>query len=110
MIKQIKIPIYFGDLVLIQDIPLDEIRKKHNIEGISCDAIAWHEVDKAGVTGYMMAFKKCKPSIIAHEADHIANRIMVDRNIPVSFENEETHAYLVGWVVEQCHKFLKVEI
>ena len=109
MIKQIKIPIFSGSLILIQGEPMDEIRKNHNIEGEPCDAITWKELDKSGTTGYMIAFKNCAPPTIAHEADHAVNRIMVDRNIPISYENEEVHAYLVGWVVEQCHKFLKVE-
>lgn len=108
MIKKINIPIFFGTLVLFQDY---DMKKACQIMGFKedhfdYDAISGHEVDKDGHLGYGIIFDKCTPSIIAHEAVHTAHQIIETHDMS---NDEELMAYLTGWVVEQCHKYLKVQ-
>ncbi|MBE3102469.1 MAG: hypothetical protein IMZ47_09425, partial [Firmicutes bacterium] len=97
MTRQIKIPIYYGYLILHQNVPMEKVCKDYGWKNGDFDAISGRDIGRNGVYGYIMAFEKCSPSIIAHEADHIAFRIMKDRGIGIGSSNEEVHAYLVGW-------------
>lgn len=40
--------------------------------------------------------------ILAHEATHIANAILALAQVEPSFSNDETQAYLVQHIVEEC--------
>ena len=72
-------------------------------------AITFSSHKKSGYTRYVMAFSgKTTPSIIAHEAVHIVNHIYFDRKIDLDLINDEPQAYLLGWIVQKCHKFLKL--
>ena len=37
---------------------------------------------------------------VAHEADHVANKIFTDCAIDFTTEHDEHHAYLVGWAAD----------
>lgn len=39
---------------------------------------------------------------LAHEAFHCADHILSSRGFKLDDEHSEAHAYLVGWVVDQC--------
>jgi hypothetical protein len=105
-----KIPLYHGDLIIIQDNDLKWVEKKYNLSDLSgMGACAFPYPKKDGYTRYIMAFSgKTEPSIIAHEATHIVNNIYHDRNIPPDVLSDEPQAYLMGWVVKMCHEFLKI--
>lgn len=109
MIKKIDIPIFFGTLVLFQDYDIEKacaIAEFDYDPENKFDAYAGISVDKKGNTGFVIIFAKCTPEIIAHEATHVANRICERNEME---KDEELIAYLTGWVVTQCHKYLKVE-
>ena len=56
-------------------------------------------------------FIKANPSlsIIAHESIHITNSILNDCGVIPSFSNDETQAYLLGWIVNKITKILNNE-
>lgn len=44
---------------------------------------------------------------LVHESVHAANMILDHKGIPMSLENDESQAYLVEWIFENCYKVLK---
>jgi len=46
-------------------------------------------------------------STLSHEIIHLVMTLLRDRNIPVSVENQETFAYLVGFYMEEFLKQLE---
>jgi len=77
--KRIKIPLYFQNLYIIQTDDFETIHREYKLKG---------SVDFAGVT--------------ILDDDEIVVVSEYDR------DNDETLAYLLGWVVEQIHKTIKV--
>lgn len=59
---------------------------------------------KTGLYGYCVWFPSAKDirrgDWIAHEATHVALSIFSDIGMLVEYENQETLAYMVGWVYE----------
>lgn len=102
--KRIKIPIYFGSLIMYKDKDLKEIEKRYNLTDCSdCDAL----VIRDG-SNFIMAFSDTvSPSIIAHEALHVVSDVFNRTGVVMDLANQEPQCYLLGWVVEQCHKFLE---
>ncbi len=58
---------------------------------------------------YMAFEKKPTASIIAHESVHIKNKIFNHCHVELDINNDEPEAYLLDWIVEQCHKFLIIK-
>jgi len=110
MKKKLKIPIYFGDLLLIQTNNFEKVEKKYNISGLqNSDACVYPIPYSNGYTKYLMLFNKdVTPSIVAHEAVHAVNFIFRDRDIELDVINDEPQAYLLGWIVKQCHNYLNI--
>ena len=46
-------------------------------------------------------------STLVHESVHAANMILDHKGIPMTLENDESQAYLVEWIFENCLRFLK---
>jgi hypothetical protein len=46
-------------------------------------------------------------STLVHECVHAANMILDHKGIPMSLENDESQAYLVEWLFENCLRALK---
>lgn len=46
-------------------------------------------------------------STLVHECVHAANMILDHKGIPMSLENDESQAYLVEWIFENCLRALK---
>lgn len=113
--KKIKIPIYFGDLIIIQVENSEEkekIIKKYNLEILNGnEAFMFRNHHYSGYTRYIMVFEEeTNPRIIAHESLHLVRCIFEDRKI--FFEtnyNDEAQCYLLGWIVGECHKFLNIK-
>lgn len=106
--KKIKIPIYFGNLIVILTDDLNNIGYKGVIPDMSdCYAYCFKE-NSNGFTDYyiVLDIENVKPSIIAHEALHCVGEIFEDRGIKMDINNDEPQCYLLGWVVKQCHEFL----
>ncbi len=110
--KKIKIPIYFGDLILIQSDDFEGLSEKYELKDLPAfDAVVFPKHLKNGYTVYYLIVKEeVHPKIIAHEVVHIVNNIYHDRGIDLDVLNDEPQAYLTGWVTEQCYKYLKIKI
>lgn len=106
--KTVKIPLYGGGITMYQVKELNDVRKMHPRlpEDLSdSDAIAFQESNN----DYYMAFEsEITASTIAHEALHITNYIYKDVGIIYDPNNNEPYCYMLGFIVKQCHKFLKV--
>lgn len=104
--KEILIPIYFGTLVIILTDDWEEVDIAYNtkIEENLYDAVVFEikEDDK-----YIVAIKKIKWSIIAHEVVHLVNAIYLKCGIELDRHNDEPQAYLTGWIINEIDKFLK---
>lgn len=109
--KTIKIPIYFGEIILLQMENLKDIEKKYNMIDLhKYDAIAFPHPTKRGYSRYVIACRKpIGIKAIVHECCHTANYILSDRNIKYSAGNDEQQAYLLGWIVGECLRFLKIK-
>lgn len=57
--------------------------------------------DNHGV--FVLLRPDAKPSIIAHEAVHLANYILSHAGVKLDPQNDEPQAYLVGWLVDEIH-------
>ena len=71
--KKIQIPLYFGEITLIQSKALRPLEKEYNLEPIfDCVAFCWSYEDTNGYKRYLLAFEESiTPSIVAHEACHM---------------------------------------
>jgi hypothetical protein len=113
MIKKISIPIYYGHLVIIQKKRLENIPNKWKPEGFDLhgfEALSYYVDSKTGYRYFVLAFeKKTNPRIITHESLHCVHHIFNHKNIKYDQLNDEHGAYLIGWIVTQCHKYLKIK-
>ena len=111
MIKKVKIPIYFGEIVVIQKNKLSNIPKKWGIDfdfhGYA--ATCYAKNTKSGCLRIVIAFTKpTTPEIIAHEAYHAVSYLFSHNGIKHDTNNDEQGAFILGWIVNQCDKKLKI--
>jgi len=108
--RKIKIPIYFGNLILIEKTDYKEVYKKLNLEGheLESPAMAFKEPTKNNLTQYVIVFdlKQTGGSVMAHESFHVLSEIARDRGFD-NFNNEEPLAYLMGWIYRQFNDFIQ---
>ena len=57
-----------------------------------------------GVTKFILGWMNKDPSVLAHEAVHLAQFILLRAGIDPRDSNGETMAYVVGWIVDHCWK------
>ena len=112
--KTISIPIYdFFIRVLIAD-TLEEF------EEVVFDAGYEESVKTAGAIvfnnpyhtkSFVVAFNKDDISVgnIAHEALHVTNRVLEDVGVVFRADEDEPHAYLLGFLVDCLHKIIDDE-
>ena len=105
--KKIEIPIYYGDLIIIQAKNWKEVNKKYGTKANKeFDAITFKNEKKSGYTEYVVAFiNKPKGEVIAHEVTHLVNHIFIDRLMQLDAYNDEPQAYLTGFIFAQIEKF-----
>ena len=108
---KIKIPLYTGDFIIIQTDDFKKVEDKYNLTDLNrYSAIAFSRPNKNEYSRYFMVCRSnVDAGIIAHECLHIANNIFKDSGITTDNINDEPHAYLLGWLVEECHKFLNIK-
>ena len=83
---------------------------KINFNTLGFEAMVFRNDRASGYTKYVMLFEEsAKAHVIAHEALHIVTYLFQDRNIRIENNNDEPAAYLLGWIVGECHKFLNVK-
>lgn len=97
--KKIKIPIYGGEWTIIFCKSLKKVEKKYGLEPTNdFDAICLTRD-----TDYITAFEidSITPGIIAHECVHLLNSIFISNGVELDRHNDETQAYLMGWLVNR---------
>ena len=111
MIKKIDIPIYRGTLILVQKKDLNKLPKKYkpDFDMHGFDACVFIKDAKNGFRNYIMTFRNPTNSrIIAHESLHFMSELFKHTGVDIAYTNDEHGAYLIGWVVEQCHRYLEI--
>jgi|GEM_PF-567795 len=109
---RIKIPLYSGDLIIVQS---DDIQKVLDKYGVKFDvhgyeAVTFRHDTRSGYTRYVIAFENPVNSrIVAHESLHVVTYLFEDRGMRIDNMNDEPAAYLLGWVVGQIHKRIKID-
>ena len=108
MKKTLTIPIYD---ITVQLQVTKNFAKAVEMAGWSGDAgggaIVLHYPDSPRV--YTVIFQKglASPGIIAHEAYHLTRKIMFYLDLKDDFTNQETGAYLMGFIVDLIHQAIK---
>lgn len=107
--KTVKIPIYFGDLIIMQVKNWDKINKKFGFNvGNDNVGIAFSRTTKKGKSKYYFcSVRKYDLEIAVHESVHLCNYIFKDRGIDLDLINDEPQAYLTGWIFKQINNFYK---
>jgi hypothetical protein len=109
--KTIKIPIYHGELILIQCKDLKKIEQRYKMNDLKMyDAISFKNHTKSGYSRYVIACTNSSSSkSIVHECIHILNYIFMDRSYRPAMDNDEPQAYLMGWIYSECRKHFKIK-
>jgi hypothetical protein len=112
MIKKFKIPIYSGNLVIIQVERLDNIPQKWKPENYSLhgyEAYVAINDTKTGYRSYVMAFvKPTSAKVIAHESIHTLSNIFEHLGLKYDLLNDEAAAYLMEWIFDKCFTVLEI--
>lgn len=107
MIKEkIEIPIFKGTLTVIKDKNLKYVERKYKtpcLDGYGAVTIK----NEKKYRHYIVAFEYVDQGIIAHEIVHLVNYIFLDCGIHLDRQNDETQAYLTGWLFEKIHEIVK---
>ena len=105
--KKIKIPIYGDKWIIIVCNDLNKVLKKYNIEGdiTHVDGFCYSK-DGTHITAFLK--KHLTHDNIAHECVHLLNDIYSFNEVKLDINNDESQAYLMGWLVKQLYKFIKL--
>lgn len=107
-VKKKKLPLYVGNLLIVQleegeDISL--INKKYNI---SEDITDYDAITLQEGTNFIICFSESTTiPTIAHECLHVVSFVFNYCSINYDVYNDEPAAYLLGWLVEECLKTVK---
>lgn len=112
--KIIKIPLYPGNLCIIDAEKPSELKKfglesifeadevlyghtiGHKYKGKVCNFIVLNSKHSEGIT----------PGIIAHESLHVVHNVFNHIGNKVELMNDEDAAYFISWIVNEVHSFL----
>jgi hypothetical protein len=103
--KTIKIPIYGGKLTIICDKDLSYLQNKYKTRDLSNYGAVTMRDDK-NYKNYIVAFECYDNSLIAHEVVHLINYIFLDTGVELDRHNDESQAYLTGWIFKEIENFL----
>lgn len=98
-----KVPIYNGNIIIVITDNFSEYLKKVDNYYSSDDDECFGMVTTTD-KHYLMLIKtsyKDDYGIVAHEAIHLANRILESRGIVISTSNDEALAYLVTYIIRE---------
>lgn len=105
--KSIKIPIYQAKVTIILADDLEEVSLKYKTKSLSnYGAIAMR--NPLFFKHYILAFHKDSLSnhLIAHEIVHLVNYIFLDVGIELDLINDESQAYLTGYLFKEIDEVL----
>lgn len=108
--KTVKIPIYNGSLTFYKTDNLQEVFDKHDLKGDAKKfaGVAFRDPAPSGYSRYFIAITpEASVGAMVHEAKHIVNKIFFDRGVELDLLNDEPECYLLQWIFNQLHKFVK---
>lgn len=104
--KKIKIPLYYGDLVMVRG-KMNEIAKKYNLDCAAFEAVVWRDDKKKYLKLFVAFSEKSSPDVVAHECVHLVNHVFIHTGMKLEPYDDEAQAYLTGWFAKKINKFLK---
>jgi hypothetical protein len=111
--KIIKIPIFYGNFVIIFSNDEAAIRKVTKYNG-SLEEFAYTFTnflckgkESIAVVFNFWTEEPVTLGTIMHEVNHAGNRLMSSRNAEPSFENDEAESYIKGFFADEIQKFMK---
>lgn len=101
---------WLGQSVVIMR-SFDEVAEAFPGAASKCDGIAgagWCTHEETGQAMFWLVFPE-EPDVatLAHECCHIVDYLFDYTGIPISVDNTETRAYMVGWLCEKVLERMK---
>ena len=109
LILKKKIPIYFGELVVIFNDDFNESLAKYKIDYDAGGCYGLFICAKINnETKWIILLKnKTTHSTLAHEVVHCTHRILEEIAHTATFETDEPEAYLHAYITREIYKFIK---
>jgi hypothetical protein len=113
--KKLKVPLYGARMELISCKNGIEVEDSYKLESgllATMDAgVVTIDDHETNMTTFLLFIeeKAVSPGLIAHEAYRLASKIFQHINAKSEYDNQEPLAYLIEWIVGECHKFYKVK-
>jgi hypothetical protein len=101
--RSIKLIPFHAELHILQG-KREEIEKKYNRIFSNHDAVTFWNDETSDIYVW---FENSTPGIIAHEALHVVNMTLMWAGVIADFENDETQAYLLCYVVNRITETIK---
>ena len=101
--RTIKLIPFHAELNILQG-KKEEIEKKYNRVFHNHDAVTFWDDEKSDIYVW---FEKSTPGIVAHESLHVVNITLGWSGVVADYENDETQAYLLGYVVNRIIETIK---
>ena len=102
-IKTVKIPIYFGTLKIVISDDMGKFAASKGLDShVDYEAITFEHRGEI----YIMFSPKCSLHAIAHDSKHVVNYVFKRAGLQLDLDNDEAECYLLGWVFNECYKFL----
>lgn len=117
--KMLKLPIYPIRLCVVETDNPQILKEKHGMdmsnETVYAHTWDWYTYDKKVkykcvyiILNTKHPFHKIKHSTIAHECVHAANMTLHHVGVFPDFQNDEAQAYLVEYIYNIVHDFIKI--
>jgi hypothetical protein len=110
--KVIRIPIFYGNFVIIFSNDEVAIKKAVHFKGeLEEFAYTFTNFLCKGKESIAVCFNfwTSEPvtlGTIVHEVNHAGNRLLQSRNVEPNFENDEAESYVKSWMAEEVEKFM----
>ena len=113
-IKVSDLPIYKGKVIIILSNDLEQVKKTYpDFHKDKVFASAIYD-DYKGWKGYYFILDPTNENfslgIIAHECFHISNMILSHIGHIADLVNDETHAYLIGYLCDEVYDFMQKKL
>jgi hypothetical protein len=105
MKKTVKIPIYFGDLIIIIKEPMEEVMKRYNLEGSGKQDCFCCELTSKYPKYLLYISETASIGEIGHECMHLLQYIYTGRGIKFTNDINEHDAYIMGFLIKKVYDF-----
>lgn len=113
--KVIKIPIYFGNFIIIFSDDTDRVARMINANPDHIGKLyghTFHNFLYGGYESFCVCFNFWGDNVVTtgtlvHEVNHAANRLMYSREFEPDWNNDESECYLKGWMADEVEKFMR---